>query len=307
MDGQAAGGADPRARSPRRSRRSAASGSRPCSSATTRRRRSTSGSSTRRRPRRAFDATDLRLPATTAEDELLAQARGAERVRRRRRAPRPAAAAGRTSTRRGSIRAVDPAKDVDGFHPLNAGELLPRPARARPGDAARGDGAARRVPRSSSTARAPSWSGAATIVGKPIAHLLLQANATVTICHSHTRDLAAAHARRRRARRRGRAAGARDAPTWSRRGAPSSTSASTARTPALVGDVDPGAAERGRVHDPGARRRRADDDRLPAPERRPLRPLSPRRTRVLRASSGGNVPPAPSVRRTSVVVSARSR
>ena len=34
--------------------------------------------------------------------------------------------------------------------------------------------------------------GRSDIVGKPIAHLLLQANATVTICHTHTRDLARA-------------------------------------------------------------------------------------------------------------------
>ena len=54
------------------------------------------------------------------------------------------------------IRAVAPAKDVDGFHPLNAGELyLGRPAIVA-GDAARRDGAARASTRSSSTARARS-------------------------------------------------------------------------------------------------------------------------------------------------------
>ena len=42
----------------------------------------------------------------------------------------------------------------------------------------------------SSPARARSSSAAATIVGKPVAHLLLHANATVTICHSRTDDLA---------------------------------------------------------------------------------------------------------------------
>jgi methylenetetrahydrofolate dehydrogenase (NADP+)/methenyltetrahydrofolate cyclohydrolase len=87
------------------------------------------------------------------------------------------------------IRAVDPAKDVDGFHPLNTGELyLGRPALvpATPiGIMALlteynvdVDGAHAVV------------IGRSDIVGKPIAHLLLQANATVTICHSHTRDLA---------------------------------------------------------------------------------------------------------------------
>jgi len=87
------------------------------------------------------------------------------------------------------IRAVDPVKDVDGFHPLNAGQLyLGRPTLvpATP----RGilallaeysiplDGARAVVV------------GRSDIVGKPVAHLLLQANATVTICHSHTDDLA---------------------------------------------------------------------------------------------------------------------
>lgn len=87
-----------------------------------------------------------------------------------------------------AIRAVDPAKDVDGFHPLNAGELyLGRPALvpatplgvmallAEYGVALEG-------------ARAVVI-GRSEIVGKPVAHLLLQANATVTICHSRTRDL----------------------------------------------------------------------------------------------------------------------
>src|SRR2546423_7211569 len=87
------------------------------------------------------------------------------------------------------IRAVDPVKDVDGFHPLNAGQLyLGRPTLvpATP----RGilallaeysiplDGARAVVV------------GRSDIVGKPVADLLLQANATVTICHSHTDDLA---------------------------------------------------------------------------------------------------------------------
>ena len=47
--------------------------------------------------------------------------------------------------------------------------------------------------------------GRSNIVGKPMAHLLLQANATVTVCHSRTEDLAAAHARRGHPRGRRRA------------------------------------------------------------------------------------------------------
>jgi methylenetetrahydrofolate dehydrogenase (NADP+) / methenyltetrahydrofolate cyclohydrolase len=87
------------------------------------------------------------------------------------------------------IRAVEPVKDVDGFHPLNAGQLyLGRPTLvpATPvGIMAllaeykiELDGANAVVV------------GRSDIVGKPVAHLLLQQHATVTICHSHTRDLA---------------------------------------------------------------------------------------------------------------------
>ena len=88
-----------------------------------------------------------------------------------------------------TIRTIAPAKDVDGLHPLNAGELyLGRPAivsatprgvmalLAEHGVALEG-------------ARAVVI-GRSAIVGKPMAHLLLQANATVTVCHSRTRDLA---------------------------------------------------------------------------------------------------------------------
>ncbi len=87
------------------------------------------------------------------------------------------------------IRAVDPVKDVDGFHPFNAGQLyLGRPTLvpATPlGIVALL--AEHRVPLEGAEAVVV---GRSDIVGKPIAHLLLQSNATVTICHSRTRDLA---------------------------------------------------------------------------------------------------------------------
>jgi methylenetetrahydrofolate dehydrogenase (NADP+)/methenyltetrahydrofolate cyclohydrolase len=87
------------------------------------------------------------------------------------------------------IRAVDPVKDVDGFHPFNAGQLyLGRPTLvpATPlGIMALL--AEHRVPLEGAEAVVI---GRSDIVGKPIAHLLLQSNATVTICHSRTRDLA---------------------------------------------------------------------------------------------------------------------
>src|SRR5918992_2174833 len=92
------------------------------------------------------------------------------------------------------IQAVDPIKDVDGFHPVNAGLLyLGRPLHVggtplgvlalldEYGVELRG-------------ARAVVL-GRSDIVGKPVAHLLLQRHATVTICHSRTADLAAEVAR----------------------------------------------------------------------------------------------------------------
>ena len=87
------------------------------------------------------------------------------------------------------IAAVDPVKDVDGFHPFNAGQLyLGRPTHvpATPlGVMALL--AEYRIPLDGARAVVV---GRSTIVGKPVAHLLLQAHATVTICHSHTDDLA---------------------------------------------------------------------------------------------------------------------
>ena len=88
------------------------------------------------------------------------------------------------------LRAVDPIKDVDGFHPFNAGRLYaghPTFVPATPlGIMALLE--EHQVPLGGAGAVVV---GRSTIVGKPIAHLLLGANATVTICHSRTRDLAA--------------------------------------------------------------------------------------------------------------------
>src|SRR6478609_1160002 len=86
------------------------------------------------------------------------------------------------------IRAVSPAKDVDGFHPMNAGELyLGRPAivSATP----RGVMALLEEHQVELDGARAVVIGRSDIVGKPLSHLLQQANATVTLCHSHTRDL----------------------------------------------------------------------------------------------------------------------
>ena len=88
------------------------------------------------------------------------------------------------------IDAIDPEKDVDGFHPTNVGLLhLGRPTLApcTPAGVIRLLDA---VGISIEGARAVIV-GRSDIVGKPVAALLLQRHATVTVCHSRTRDLAA--------------------------------------------------------------------------------------------------------------------
>ena len=87
------------------------------------------------------------------------------------------------------LEAIDPAKDVDGFHPINVGRLtLGRPCLVpctpagiielllREGIQISGQHAC--------------IVGRSHIVGRPLAQLLLQQDATVTVCHSRTRDLA---------------------------------------------------------------------------------------------------------------------
>jgi methylenetetrahydrofolate dehydrogenase (NADP+)/methenyltetrahydrofolate cyclohydrolase len=84
--------------------------------------------------------------------------------------------------------AVDPAKDVDGFHPMNVGFLSTQ----RPGLVPCTPGGIMKMLRRSNIAVAGQHAvvvGRSDIVGKPMAMLLLNANATVTVCHSKTRDL----------------------------------------------------------------------------------------------------------------------
>jgi methylenetetrahydrofolate dehydrogenase (NADP+) / methenyltetrahydrofolate cyclohydrolase len=88
------------------------------------------------------------------------------------------------------IEAVDPQKDVDGFHPLNVGRLaLGKPAFAPCTPA----GVIELLDRSGIPIAGTRACivGRSQIVGRPMAQLLLQRDATVTICHSRTRDLAA--------------------------------------------------------------------------------------------------------------------
>ncbi|MGD1107659.1 MAG: tetrahydrofolate dehydrogenase/cyclohydrolase catalytic domain-containing protein [Terracidiphilus sp.] len=84
--------------------------------------------------------------------------------------------------------AVDPAKDVDGFHPVNAGRLLAGRPALTPCTPA---GVIEILKRSNIpiAGRHAVVVGRSDIVGKPVAMLLLHQNATVTICHSKTRNL----------------------------------------------------------------------------------------------------------------------
>ena len=88
------------------------------------------------------------------------------------------------------IEAVDPDKDVDGFHPLNVGRLAIGRPELVPCTPAGVMKLLAEAGISVEGARALVL-GRSTIVGRPMAVLLLAANATVTMAHSRTRDLAA--------------------------------------------------------------------------------------------------------------------
>lgn len=86
------------------------------------------------------------------------------------------------------LMAVDPAKDVDGFHPVNVGFLSTQ----RPGLVPCTPAGVMEILKRSNIPVAGQEAvvvGRSDIVGKPTAMLLINANATVTVCHSKTRDL----------------------------------------------------------------------------------------------------------------------
>jgi len=134
-------------------------------------------------------ARTIRLPATTAAAELMAVIAGlnadpevdgilVQLPLPHDIPPRPV------------LEAIDPAKDVDGFHPINVGRLqdgLPVLAPCTPSGVMRLL-ASCDVPLRGARALVL---GRSSIVGKPMALLLLAADATVTIAHSRTADLAA--------------------------------------------------------------------------------------------------------------------
>jgi len=134
-----------------------------------------------------MEARDLKLPADTSEEELLATIAalnaddGIDGLLVQ--LPLP----DHIDENR-AVEAIAPGKDVDGIHPINAGRLyLGRPTLV-PGTPL---GIMRmldeyEIPLEGARAVVV---GRSAIVGKPMAHLLLQRNATVTICHSRTQDL----------------------------------------------------------------------------------------------------------------------
>jgi methylenetetrahydrofolate dehydrogenase (NADP+)/methenyltetrahydrofolate cyclohydrolase len=95
---------------------------------------------------------------------------------------------------RSIIEAIDPRKDVDGFHPYNLGRLLQREPLLRP---CTPYGIIKMLEHIEAPVRGLNAVvvGASNIVGRPMALELLLAGATTTVCHTRTRDLEA-HVRR---------------------------------------------------------------------------------------------------------------
>lgn len=135
-----------------------------------------------------IEAIDHRLPATTGEEELV------ELVKQLHeddavdgilvQTPLPDQI---DETR--VMRAIDPMKDVDGLHPVSAGQLYLGRQTFVPATPLGVMHLLNEYKIPLAGARAVVV-GRSSLVGKPTAMLLLQANATVTICHSRTRDLA---------------------------------------------------------------------------------------------------------------------
>jgi methylenetetrahydrofolate dehydrogenase (NADP+)/methenyltetrahydrofolate cyclohydrolase len=202
-----------------------------------------------------MEARDLKLPADMSEDELLAtiadlnaddnvdgllvQLPLPDHIDENR-----------------VIEAIAPGKDVDGIHPVNAGRLyLGRPTLV-PGTPL---GIMRMLDEYEiplEGARAVVI-GRSAIVGKPMAHLLLQRNATVTLCHSRTQDIER-HTLASRLGRHGQ--GGRDGDRCRDEPGREQPQGPRRRRPGRNGAR--------RLHDPGARRRRADDNRDGASEHR---------------------------------------
>lgn len=135
-----------------------------------------------------FESRIIRLPSDTAEADLLAVIAGlnADNAVDGILVQLPLPAQIRTDA---VIRAIDPAKDVDGFHPENVAALAlgtPRLVPCTP----RGIMLLLRATGLELRGRRALVLGRSNIVGRPLAALLLRADATVTVAHSRTTDLA---------------------------------------------------------------------------------------------------------------------
>jgi methylenetetrahydrofolate dehydrogenase (NADP+)/methenyltetrahydrofolate cyclohydrolase len=136
-----------------------------------------------------IDSDDHRLPSNSTTDELLALV---ERLNRDVavsailiQQPTP-----KQIDMRRVVLALDPVKDVDGFHPMNAGLVaLGLPGGVEPCTPA---GIVELLQRSGVAIEGANAVvvGRSNLVGKPTALLLLKRNATVTLCHTRTKDLA---------------------------------------------------------------------------------------------------------------------
>jgi methylenetetrahydrofolate dehydrogenase (NADP+)/methenyltetrahydrofolate cyclohydrolase len=137
---------------------------------------------------------------------------------------------------------IDPDKDVDGLTPVSAGRLLQNRAGLRP---ATPSGCLELLDRHGVQLEGANAVvvGRSDLVGRPVAQLLLHRNATVTMCHSRTRDLAA------ECRRADVLIAAVGVPRlvqgdWIKPGAAVIDVGITRTDAGLLGDVDPGVADR---------------------------------------------------------------
>lgn len=130
---------------------------------------------------------EIRLPATVAQSELLARIEalnsddGVDGILVQMPLPKHIDS-------RAVLLAIRPDKDVDGFHPFNVGQLVAGAAAPRACTPA----GVMEILRRSGVEIAGKEAvvvGRSDIVGKPMAFMLLHAHATVTVCHSKTRDL----------------------------------------------------------------------------------------------------------------------
>lgn len=133
----------------------------------------------------------IEMPGNTTKEELLAQIDALNASKKIHgilvQLPLPAAIA---KDGHEIVNRISPAKDVDGFHPVNVGRLVTGEEALVP---CTPHGCLRMLELAGieMDGKRAVIIGRSNIVGKPLLHLLLARHATVTICHSHTKDLAA--------------------------------------------------------------------------------------------------------------------